>query len=475
MDEIVEFAELRDYIDEPVRTYSSGMYMRLAFSTAIHIDPEIFIVDEILAVGDGAFVEKCTERMDRFKRLGKTIILVSHNLPMVSHWCHEAVWLDGGCIKMKGEPGEVVEAYQGLLSDQQQQGRAELSQSPVIENREEARVLRYGDGSCRIVDFGILDSSDRKTTEVESGQRCTLFMRVRFNKAITRVSASFLITDRMNSVVYGVNNLLQNVPIGPVQAGEGMTVTANITMWLAAGEYFVNLMVTKADTRERCVSIEDAIRFAVFGPGGILTNSVVNLQTEFAVSSDLRGPERNPEKYPTQVLSYCVLQDRAKIFEGRGPLAAGRCVRPSMLTMFRMLVSKAEKFVAVAAVSAYLTIVAALLVLTGRIHFSLPGVARKLLSKLRPPFKAEILEVTHEKGHCFLAPLGKNLVSDANGRSRLALFEDGKPLPHPHSIHADIREFGNGRYSHWGDALYFSSSDNTDPFTNGRRYSVRED
>ena len=109
--EIVDFAELNEYIDDPVRTYSSGMYMRLAFSVAVHVDPEILIIDEVLAVGDAAFTRKCMERMNYFKTVGKTIVLVSHALDMIQSWCDEAVWLDAGQAKIKGKPSDVVDAY----------------------------------------------------------------------------------------------------------------------------------------------------------------------------------------------------------------------------------------------------------------------------------------------------------------------------------------------------------------------------
>jgi ABC-type polysaccharide/polyol phosphate transport system ATPase subunit len=110
-DEIVDFAELRKVIDDPVRTYSSGMYVRLGFSVAVHVDPEILLIDEAFAVGDAKFVRKCMDRMNFFKKQGKTIILVSHNLEIVRSWCDEAIWLDAGLLKMKGNPPEVVEAY----------------------------------------------------------------------------------------------------------------------------------------------------------------------------------------------------------------------------------------------------------------------------------------------------------------------------------------------------------------------------
>ena len=133
-----------------------------------------------------------------------------------------------------------------------------------------------------------------------------------------------------------------------------------------------------------------------------------------------------------------------------------------------------KRIASIFAVSIYLILVGCVLVLAGRIHISLRAFARRVIASLRPPFKNDLKEFTHEKGNCHVAPLGRNLVSDSNGRSRLTLFENGRALPHPHSSHDDIREIGAGRYSHWGDALYFSSSDNSDPSKNGRRYSVQD-
>ena len=110
-DEIVEFAELQEFIDAPVKTYSSGMYMRLGFAVAIHVDPEVLLVDEVLAVGDEGFTHKCLDKFAEFKRRGKTILLVTHSLGMVERFCDEALWLDGGRIKGSGDPKRIVGAY----------------------------------------------------------------------------------------------------------------------------------------------------------------------------------------------------------------------------------------------------------------------------------------------------------------------------------------------------------------------------
>src|SRR6266498_2378501 len=110
-DEIVEFAELKDFIDAPVKTYSSGMYMRLGFAVAIHVDPDVLLVDEVLAVGDEAFTHKCLDKFAEFRRRGRTVLLVTHSLDLVTRFCDEALWLDGGVAKAQGDPKRVVDAY----------------------------------------------------------------------------------------------------------------------------------------------------------------------------------------------------------------------------------------------------------------------------------------------------------------------------------------------------------------------------
>src|SRR5438128_6840777 len=110
-DEIVDFAELREFIDAPVKTYSSGMYMRLGFAVAIHVDPDVLLIDEVLAVGDEGFTHKCLDKFAEFRRRGKTILLVTHSLNVVERFCDEAVWLDQGVVRGHGDPRRVVDAY----------------------------------------------------------------------------------------------------------------------------------------------------------------------------------------------------------------------------------------------------------------------------------------------------------------------------------------------------------------------------
>lgn len=146
--------------------------------------------------------------------------------------------------------------------------------------------------------------------------------------------------------------------------------------------------------------------------------------------------------------------------------------------VFERVLRAFNKGASIFMVSLYLAVVACFLLLTRRIRLK-PSklareVARTLLAPLRGPFSADLAEVMPENGHCCVARLKRRLISDRDGVSRLRLFENGRELPHPHSAHDLIRTLGAGRYSHWGDAVFFSSSDNTDPSANGRRYTVRE-
>src|SRR5579864_642886 len=110
-DEIVDFAELREFIDAPVKTYSSGMYMRLGFAVAINVNPDVLLVDEVLAVGDEGFTHKCLDKFAEFKRRNRTILLVTHSLNLVERFCDEALWLDGGVARAHGDPKRVIDAY----------------------------------------------------------------------------------------------------------------------------------------------------------------------------------------------------------------------------------------------------------------------------------------------------------------------------------------------------------------------------
>ncbi|MFB0563437.1 MAG: ABC transporter ATP-binding protein [Candidatus Lokiarchaeia archaeon] len=128
-DDIVKFAELEDYIDDPMKIYSNGMFMRLGFSVAIYVDPDILLTDEILAVGDEYFQHKCTEKIAEFRKLGKTIVIVSHNLGAIKRWCDRVVWLDGGIMREVGIPDEVINSYRNSIAEKEEKIPLETSGS----------------------------------------------------------------------------------------------------------------------------------------------------------------------------------------------------------------------------------------------------------------------------------------------------------------------------------------------------------
>jgi ABC-2 type transport system ATP-binding protein len=159
-DDIVEFAGIGQYIDEPVKNYSSGMYVRLGFSVAINVEPDILLVDEVLAVGDEAFQRKCLERFADLKRAGKTVIIVSHSMGSVINMCDHAIWFKKGRKMADGDPRQVVEAYTGSIT--------------LSEHRPTETGDRWGSGEARIERVTLLDRAGQQTTRVGSGEPLTV-------------------------------------------------------------------------------------------------------------------------------------------------------------------------------------------------------------------------------------------------------------------------------------------------------------
>jgi ABC-type multidrug transport system ATPase subunit len=139
-DDIVDFAELRDFIDAPVKTYSSGMYMRLGFAVAINVDPDVLLVDEVLAVGDEGFTHKCLDKFGEFRRRGKTILLVTHSLNLIERFCDEAIWLDAGEKQAEGDPKRVIGAYLTAVEATEEELLAATTARAVQEAAEPAAV-----------------------------------------------------------------------------------------------------------------------------------------------------------------------------------------------------------------------------------------------------------------------------------------------------------------------------------------------
>ncbi|MFN3477238.1 MAG: ABC transporter ATP-binding protein, partial [Candidatus Methylomirabilales bacterium] len=246
--EIVRFAELEPFIDEPVRTYSSGMYMRLGFAVAVHTDPDILLIDEILAVGDEAFQRKCFEKIAEFQRKGKTIVFVSHDLQAVEQWCDEAIWLDEGIIRGRGEPKEVVERYlQAIAGREEVPLAADQAIREWVEVREEATPIpeygvqnvecgmlnsairipksefqqggegrRWGSGEVEITSVRLLDQNGRERSLYQSGEEATVEIRYKVHRPVEDVVFGIAVLREDDLWCYGTNTDIEKVSIPPL-------------------------------------------------------------------------------------------------------------------------------------------------------------------------------------------------------------------------------------------------------------------
>jgi len=211
--DIERFAEIGNFIDRPVKEYSSGMYVRLAFSTAIHVDPEILIVDEALAVGDAIFANRCIQKFEELKQRKVTVLFVSHDLGLVKRLSDRAALMVDGKVAAYGTPSEVVNRYVGLVLERQ--GR----ESPH-EDKRLGGTFRHGDGASRVIDVELLDTRGEKTRSVDSGAPVTVRVRARAERDLDDPVAGMLIRNRLGIDVFGTNTRVEGVQIGRVAAGE---------------------------------------------------------------------------------------------------------------------------------------------------------------------------------------------------------------------------------------------------------------
>lgn len=193
MDDILEFADIGEFVNQPVKTYSSGMFVRLAFAVAINIEPEILIVDEALSVGDVFFQAKCYRKFEEFKELGKTILFVSHDLSSITKYCDRAVLLNKGVKVMEGTPKEAVDQYKMALVEQKEaqrlQNTALWKPSDCGEKWRERisinpETLEYGDKQAEIIDFAIVDETGKLSNVIEKGTQFTIKMKVLFHEDV---------------------------------------------------------------------------------------------------------------------------------------------------------------------------------------------------------------------------------------------------------------------------------------------------
>ncbi len=273
---IEEFAGIGQFIHRPVKEYSTGMYVRLAFSTAIHVDPDILIVDEALSVGDAIFAARCVQKFEELKARGVTTLFVSHDLGLVKRLSHRAVFLLNGHIEAIGAPRDVVNRYVGLVHQRQ----ANAAADPTSLNAS----FRHGDGASTIEQIEILDSAGQPTSTVIRGDRTTIRIRARFRQARENPIAGLLIRNRLGIDVYGTNTRFEQVPLGTYSPGELLEVDFTFDCWLARHEYTLTAAIQNADGSSQDW-LDDAVSFHVADPKEIA--GLVDLKAHIAVRRPL--------------------------------------------------------------------------------------------------------------------------------------------------------------------------------------------
>ena len=240
LDQILSFADIGEYIDQPVRTYSSGMYVRLAFSIAIHVDPEILIVDEALAVGDIHFQARCYDRFHQFREQGVTVIFVTHDLNMVTRFCDRAYLLSHGRIVIEGAPREVVAEYRKLETGFQglDDARADEEAAQVFDLN--PYEIRYGNNKATIIGGGIYGQDGGALQVVHSGERYRISLEVKFEQSIAEPVFAFTIKDARGTDIAGTNTHFSEITTGTYSGGEQVVVNFSQTINLNAGHYLLS-------------------------------------------------------------------------------------------------------------------------------------------------------------------------------------------------------------------------------------------
>jgi ABC-type polysaccharide/polyol phosphate transport system ATPase subunit len=243
-DDIVAFAELGDFIDEPVKTYSSGMYMRLGFAVAINVDPDVLLVDEVLAVGDEAFTHKCLDKFADFRRRGKTIVLVTHTLDLVTRFCDEAVWLDGGKVRAHGDPKRVVDGY--LLEVAGAETQPSAAAAPATVDAGSNQAGRWGSKDAEIEHVELIRADGQPSQLFESGQPMRIRVRVRAARPLTDFVFGIGIFTADGVCCFGTNTHIEGgVPQELSGSGE-FTVDID-RLDLVAGTYKLDVAVHRQD------------------------------------------------------------------------------------------------------------------------------------------------------------------------------------------------------------------------------------
>ncbi|MEF9939053.1 MAG: ABC transporter ATP-binding protein [Clostridium sp.] len=286
--DILDFADIGDFVYQPVKTYSSGMFVRLAFALAINVEPEILIVDEALSVGDVFFQSKCYRRMDEIRKMGTTIVMVTHDMGSIIKYCDKVVLLNKGEFIAQGTAGKMVDLYKKILANQMEQLKDELSgmndfsgdgaagedtkrgigdgedgaaadrQTLPAKKMQDLLTINpkrteYGDGRAEIFDMGLFDERGNITNLLLKGETFVIKERIRFNTEIQSPIFTYTIKDKRGMDLTGTNTMFEGMDIKPVKPGDIYDVSFTQRMTLQGGEYLLSMSCTGFENGEHVV------------------------------------------------------------------------------------------------------------------------------------------------------------------------------------------------------------------------------
>lgn len=268
LDDILKFADIGDFVYQPVKTYSSGMFVRLAFAVAINIEPEILIVDEALSVGDVFFQAKCYKKFEDFKKMGKTILFVSHDLGSIAKYCDRVVLLNKGTKIAEGNPKQMIGMYKKLLVNQlnldettqemvmEEESEHSLDNEPMFTLGKDKETLwrnkyeinpnvdEYGNGKAHIIDFAVRDEDGEITNSINKGTRFSIVSEVKFEQEIQNPIFTYTFKNIQGTAITGTNTMYEKKDLDVVYAGDVYTCTFTQDMNLQGGEYLLSISCT---------------------------------------------------------------------------------------------------------------------------------------------------------------------------------------------------------------------------------------
>ena len=260
LDTIIRFSELEEYIDNPVRTYSSGMYMRLAFSVAINVDADILLIDEILAVGDINYQKKCLDKIKQIKKQGTTIVIVSHSLSQIQETCDRVIWLEKGKVREDGEPKEIIEKYSSIMEeDRLAKIRKEKGDKESLELAFNKLTIRNGNGSIRFKSVHLYDKQGKKQDVFNVGDDIKIVAEYEneINKK-EELNISFSVAKMDGTLCYATNTIIEDISME--LKGKGSIEIEIKKCPLLKGNYLINLAISTVEG----IVLDDLQRAAIF-------------------------------------------------------------------------------------------------------------------------------------------------------------------------------------------------------------------